>query len=68
MKKANPKAVWVAQAWQANPRQKMIENLPAGDLIVLDLLPRAVLNGVILSLPGIVRKVSASMTGFTVCC
>ena len=33
MKKANPKAVWVAQAWQANPRQ----NLPAGDLIVLDL-------------------------------
>ena len=37
LKKANPKAVWVAQAWQANPRQKMIENLPAGDLIVLDL-------------------------------
>ena len=37
MKKANPKAVWVAQAWQANPHQKMIENLPAGDLIVLDL-------------------------------
>ena len=37
MKKANPKAVWVIQAWQANPRQKMIENLPAGDLIVLDL-------------------------------
>lgn len=37
MKKANPKAVWVAQAWKANPRQKMIENLPAGDLIVLDL-------------------------------
>ena len=37
MKKNNPKAVWVAQAWQANPRQKMIENLPAGDLIVLDL-------------------------------
>ena len=37
MKKANPKVVWVAQAWQANPRQKMIENLPAGDLIVLDL-------------------------------
>lgn len=37
MKKANPKAVWIAQAWQANPRQKMIENLPAGDLIVLDL-------------------------------
>lgn len=37
MKKANPKAVWVVQAWQENPRRKMIENLPAGDLIVLDL-------------------------------
>lgn len=37
MKKVNPKAVWVAQAWQANPRQKMIENLPEGDLIALDL-------------------------------
>lgn len=37
MKKVNPKAVWVAQAWQANPRQKMIENIPEGDLIVLDL-------------------------------
>ena len=37
MKKANPKAIWVAQAWQANPRQKMIENLPEGDLIALDL-------------------------------
>lgn len=37
MKKANPKAVWVAQAWQANPRTKMIQNLKAGDLLVLDL-------------------------------
>ncbi len=37
MKKANPKAVWVAQAWQACPHPEMIENLPAGDLIVLDL-------------------------------
>lgn len=37
MKKVNPKAVWVAQAWQANPRSKMIENLKAGDMIVLDL-------------------------------
>lgn len=37
MKKANPKAVWVAQAWQANPHGKMIENLEAGDLLVLDL-------------------------------
>lgn len=37
MKKINPNAIWVAQAWQENPRQKMIENLPEGDLIVLDL-------------------------------
>ncbi|MCC8171937.1 MAG: alpha-N-acetylglucosaminidase [Parabacteroides sp.] len=37
MKKANPRAVWVAQAWQANPRPAMIENLKAGDMLVLDL-------------------------------
>lgn len=37
MKSVNPKAVWVIQAWGANPRSKMIENLPAGDLMVLDL-------------------------------
>lgn len=37
MKRANPKAVWVAQAWQANPRPKMIDNLNQGDLLVLDL-------------------------------
>ena len=37
MKKANPKAVWVVQAWQANPRPKMIDNLDKGDMIVLDL-------------------------------
>ena len=37
MKSANPKAVWVILAWGANPRSKMIENLPAGDLMVLDL-------------------------------
>ena len=37
MKKANPEAVWVVQAWQANPREDMIRNIPAGDLIVLDL-------------------------------
>lgn len=37
MKKVNPRAVWVAQAWQACPHEKMIEAVPAGDLIVLDL-------------------------------
>lgn len=37
MKRNNPRAVWVAQAWQANPRPQMIEHLKAGDMIVLDL-------------------------------
>lgn len=37
MKKINPKAVWVTQAWQDNPRTKMIENLKTGDLLILDL-------------------------------
>lgn len=37
MKKANSKAVWVIQAWQANPRPAMIDSLETGDLLVLDL-------------------------------
>lgn len=37
MKKANPQAVWVIQAWQANPREEMIASLNPGDLMVLDL-------------------------------
>jgi alpha-N-acetylglucosaminidase len=37
MKRANPHGVWVAQAWQANPRPAMIENLNVHDLLVLDL-------------------------------
>lgn len=37
MKKTNPEAVWVIQAWQANPRAAMIDSLDAGDLLVLDL-------------------------------
>ncbi|WP_420910112.1 alpha-N-acetylglucosaminidase [Odoribacter lunatus] len=37
MKKNNPQAVWVIQAWQANPRPAMIDGLKAGDLMVLDL-------------------------------
>lgn len=37
MKKANPEAVWVIQAWQANPRPAMVDSLEAGDLLVLDL-------------------------------
>ncbi len=37
MKKVNPKAVWVLQAWSENPRDEMIENLNKGDLLILDL-------------------------------
>ena len=37
MKQANPRAAWVVQAWGANPRPQMIRNLPAGDIVVLDL-------------------------------
>ena len=37
MKKANPKAVWIIQAWQASPREEMIASLNQGDLLVLDL-------------------------------
>ena len=37
MKRANPDAVWVIQGWQENPRREMIEGLPQGSLVVLDL-------------------------------
>lgn len=37
MKRANPQAVWVIQAWQANPRPAMTDGLDAGDMMVLDL-------------------------------
>lgn len=37
MKQANPRAAWLVQAWGANPRPQMIRNLPAGDMVVLDL-------------------------------
>ena len=37
MKRANPEAVWVIQAWQANPRPAMVDGLNAGDMMVLDL-------------------------------
>lgn len=37
MKRCNPNAVWVAQAWQENPREEMIKSLNVDDLIVLDL-------------------------------
>lgn len=37
MKSANPKAVWVVQAWGACPYPDMISPLKKGDLLVLDL-------------------------------
>lgn len=37
IKRANPEAIWVAQAWQTNPRQEMIDIIEKGDLLVLDL-------------------------------
>lgn len=37
MKKVNPKAVWVVQAWGACPYPDMIRNLKNGDMLVLDL-------------------------------
>lgn len=37
MKKANPDAKWVIQAWQANPREMMTDTLDSGSLLVLDL-------------------------------
>ena len=37
MKKAAPNAKWVVQGWGANPLPAMLEALPAGEVIVLDL-------------------------------
>lgn len=37
MKRANPEAKWVIQSWGGNPRRELMDALPAGDLLVLDL-------------------------------
>lgn len=37
MKRANAGAVWVVQAWQNSPYPEMIQDLPGGDVLVLDL-------------------------------
>ncbi len=37
MKRHNPESRWVIQSWQDNPRRPMIDSLPKGDLLVLDL-------------------------------
>lgn len=37
MKRHNPDAAWVVQAWHDNPRASMVGHLPQGDVVVLDL-------------------------------
>jgi len=37
MHRTNPNAVWIIQAWQENPKNVMIDSLPPGSLLVLDL-------------------------------
>lgn len=37
MKRANEGSSWVIQAWQGNPKMEMIDGLPTGDVVVLDL-------------------------------
>lgn len=37
MKQNNKNAVWVIQAWGANPRPAMMKSIPKGDMLVLDL-------------------------------
>ncbi|MDU1891320.1 MAG: alpha-N-acetylglucosaminidase [Dysgonomonas sp.] len=41
MKKVNKDAIWVAQAWQANPREEMTNHILNGDLLILDLWSEA---------------------------
>ncbi|WP_430811983.1 MULTISPECIES: alpha-N-acetylglucosaminidase [unclassified Carboxylicivirga] len=37
MKQINPKAKWVMQSWQGNPKRKMIDHLDQGEVVILDL-------------------------------
>lgn len=37
MKRANPESVWVVQGWTENPRQEILDAIPVGDMLVLDL-------------------------------
>ncbi len=37
MKAANPHAKWVIQGWNENPREDMLDALPPGEVLVLDL-------------------------------
>lgn len=37
IKKVNPDAKWVMQSWQGTPHREMIDHLPKGDVVILDL-------------------------------
>lgn len=37
MKRANPEAAWVIQGWNENPRAQIYQQIPKGDIVVLDL-------------------------------
>ena len=37
MKRAVPEAKWVIQGWNENPHQEMLDSLPTGEVVVLDL-------------------------------
>lgn len=37
MKASNADGVWVIQGWQGNPRNEILDTIPPGDLLVLDL-------------------------------
>lgn len=41
MKRNNPEATWVVQAWQANPRMEMFRPFNTGDALVIDLFSEA---------------------------
>lgn len=41
MKRLSPDAVWVIQSWQSTPYQKMINQVPQGKVLVLDLFSEA---------------------------
>lgn len=37
MKRANPESAWVIQGWNENPRAQIYDQIPKGDIVVLDL-------------------------------
>lgn len=68
MKAANPKAVWVAQAWGACPYPDMIKHLKMEICLCSTSTRKHVRSGATLSRHGCVRKDSTDTTGLSVCC